>query len=290
MSPEVPPKGRADKVLMETIASGYGLPEALRVDAAGDLYFTDAAMGGVYRLSPRGGIETILPRRKGVGGLLLHADGGVVVSGRDVIHIRESGETRFLFNAEGVLGWNDMIADARGRVYVGSMRSSALQNEDRVPGELWRIDGEGRGELVYEGIAFANGVGLSPDGRTIYHSNYSEGTVLAHDFDASGRGVNRRVFAKIADANPDGLAVDETGGVWVAMGRGGGIAIFTPDGTLARVLDVPATFVASLCFGGADRRDLYICTMDNTERPERMGTIFRTRSEVPGLPVPLARV
>jgi len=275
---------------METIASGYGLPEAPRADAAGNLWFTDAAMGGVYRLSPRGAIETVIPKRKGVGGLALHEDGGVVVSGRDVIHLRGSGETRFLFNAEGVLGWNDLITDAQGRIYVGSLRSSAMQNEDRVPGELWRIDGEGQGTIIYDGIAFANGVGLSPDGRTIYHSNYSEGTVLAHDLDASGLGVNRRVFAKIPNGNSDGLAVDETGSVWVAMGKGGGIAILKPDGTLARVLDVPATFVASLCFGGSDRRDLYICTMDNTEAPERMGTIFRTRSDVPGLAVPLARV
>lgn len=287
---------------METLASGYGLPEAPRVDAAGNLYFTDAAMGGVFRLSPRGGpevrreaaadsaMQTILPRRKGIGGMALHADGGLVLSGRDVIHLRPGGETRFLFNAEGVVGWNDLITDARGRVYVGSMRTSALQNEDRVPGELWRIDGEGRGEIVYEGIEFANGVGLSPEGRTIYHSNYSEGTVLAHDLDADGRAVNRRIFATLADASPDGLAVDETGRVWVAMGKGGGIAIFKPDGTLDHVLDVPATFVASLCFGGADRRDLYVCTMDNTEAPKRMGTIFRTRSDVPGLPVALARV
>jgi len=56
------------------------------------------------------------------------------------------------------------------------------------------------------------------------------------------------------------------------------------------VLAVPAPFVASLCFGGADRRDLYVTTSGNSEHPERRGTVFHTRADVPGLVVPLARV
>jgi len=53
---------------------------------------------------------------------------------------------------------------------------------------------------------------------------------------------------------------------------------------------VPAPFVASLCFGGGDRRDLYVTTSGNSDHPERRGTVFRTRANVPGLVVPLARV
>ena len=48
--------------------------------------------------------------------------------------------------------------------------------------------------------------------------------------------------------------------------------------------------VTSVCFGGADRRDLYIVTGDNTEYPDRGGTIYQTRAEVAGCEVPLARV
>ena len=53
---------------------------------------------------------------------------------------------------------------------------------------------------------------------------------------------------------------------------------------------MPASFVTSLCFGGADRRDLYVTTADNAEAPERRGSIFRARADVPGLEVPAARV
>jgi len=274
---------------METLAFGFGLVEAPRVDGAGNLYFSDAIDGGVYRRAPDGAVSVVVPKRRGVGGLVLNADGGVVVSGRDVSHVRE-GETRVLLTVEGVLGFNDLTTDAAGRVFVGSLRSPALQNEGRVPGELWRVDGPGRAVEVYRDVAFANGVGFAPDGRTIYHSSYSEGLVLAHDLAEDGRGVNRRVFARVPRGNPDGLAVDEAGGVWVALGSGGAIARFRPDGELERVLAVPAPFVASLCFGGADRRDLYVTTSGNSEHPERRGTVFRTRADVPGLVVPLARV
>jgi len=275
---------------MEAIAWGYGLAEAPRVDDAGNLWFSDAVGGGVYRRSSDGAVETVIPKRRGVGGLVLHADGGVVVSGRDVVHVR-AGETRLLLRVEGVLGFNDMITDTRGRVYVGSLRSSAfIDTSPRVPGELWRIDRAGTVVEVYGDVAFCNGAGFSPDGRTIYHSNYSEGHVLAHDLDAEGLAVNRRVFAALPRGNPDGLAIDESGCVWVAMGAGGAIARFTPAGELDGIVPVPARFVASVCFGGTDRRDVYVTTADNVERPERRGTVFRMRSEVPGLPVPPARV
>ena len=114
--------------------------------------------------------------------------------------------------------------------------------------------------------------------------------MLAHDLDADGTGTNRRVFARMPKGNPDGLAVDESGGVWVALGSGGGIARFSARGEVVSILEVPSPFVTSLCFGGADRRDLYVTTMENAEDPQRKGTIFRTRSDVPGLVAPLARV
>jgi gluconolactonase len=274
---------------VETLAHGYGLVEAPRVDAEGNLYFSDVTRGGVYRRAPDGTISTIIPKRRGVGGLVLHADGGLVVTGRDVVHVRE-GVTRPLLAVDGVVGWNDLTTDAAGRVFVGSLRSGAFETGARVPGECWRIDPGGAATAVYDDVAFANGIGLTPDGRTVLHASYSEGLILAHDLGPDSRGTRRRTFARVPRGHPDGLAVDETGGVWVALGDGGAIARFDPAGTLIATLPVPAAFVTSLCFGGADRRDLYVVTADNSEAPERGGTIFRTRADVPGLVAPLARV
>src|SRR2546428_3894571 len=237
---------------METLAFGYGLVEAPRVDGAGNLYFSDAIDGGVYRRGPDGAGSVVVPKRRGVGGLVLHADGGVVVSGRDVSHVG-AGETRVLLAVEGVVGFNDPTTAAAGRVFVGSLRSPALQNEGRVPGELWRVDGPGRGVEVYGDVAFANGVGFAPDGRTIYHSSYSEGLVLAHDLAEDGRGVNRRVFARVPRGNPDGLAVDEAGGGGGALGAGGALARFRPAGAAQGVLAGPAPLAGRPCLRGGRR-------------------------------------
>ena len=61
--------------MLETLASGYGLLEGPRVDAADNLYFSDIPNGGVYCRSPKGEVTTVVPRRRGVGGIALHADG-----------------------------------------------------------------------------------------------------------------------------------------------------------------------------------------------------------------------
>ena len=79
------------------------------------------------------------------------------------------------------------------------------------------------------------------------------------------------------------MAVDREGGVWVALGDGGGVARFHSDGQLDEVTDLPAAFVSSLSFGGPDMCDVLITTADNQVSPELGGTLFRARSEVAGL-------
>ena len=274
---------------LETLAFGYGLIEGPRVDAAGHLYFSDVPNGGVYRRSPDGTIETVVPKRRGVGGIALHADGGIVVSGRNIAHERD-GHTRLLYAPADVPGFNDLFTDARGRVYAGTIRSDPFGTGARVPGELWRIEREGEATQPYDQVGLSNGIGFSPDGRRLYHADSAARAIIVHDVAADGSLHNRRTFAMHVAGVPDGLAVDEAGSIWVAAARGGCAARYRPDGTLERTLPVPAQMVTSLCFGGADRRDLYIVTADNTADPARQGTIFRTRIDVPGLPVPPARI
>ncbi|MBW2282591.1 MAG: SMP-30/gluconolactonase/LRE family protein [Deltaproteobacteria bacterium] len=274
----------------ETLATGYGLIEGPRVDERGNLYFSDVTNGGVYRRAPEGGIETIVPKRRGVGGIALHVAGGLVISGRDICHVRD-GETRVLFRGVDVPGFNDIFTDADGRVYAGSLRSNPFGDEaERRPGELYRIDGENDAVELYSEVLLTNGIGLSPDGRTIWHSDTVRNTVLAHRLAADGRIERTDPAIRVEAGGPDGLAVDEEGCVWVAVYGGGCVQRFTPDGKLDRTLPVPASAVTSLCFGGGDRRDLYVVSADNSEDAARAGSIFRTRTDVAGLPVTPARI
>jgi len=121
-------------------------------------------------------------------------------------------------------------------------------------------------------VEFANGVGFSPDGQTLYHSNYSAGVVLAHDLGADGVARNRRVFARVSRGRPDGLAVDEAGGVWVALGSGAAIARFTPGGDFERAIEVPGAFVASLGGTCTSRRRAPCSTRARTSRASWRGS------------------
>ena len=275
---------------LETLVTGYGLIEGPRVDERDRLYFSDARGGGVYRRDPSGEIETVVPKRRGVGGIALHADGGIVVSGRNLCHVRD-GVSRTVFAVEDVPGFNDLFTDCEGRVLLGSQRFDPFAEEaKRVPGELYRVGPGGASEVLYGDVALTNGIGFSPDGRRLYHSDSARNHVILHDVAEDGCCSRRRVFADSPGGAPDGLAVDEEGCVWVALYGGGCVARFGPEGELLGRVEVPSRAVASVCFGGSDRRDLYVATGDNTSDPGLGGCVFRTRVHVAGLPAPLARV
>jgi gluconolactonase len=275
--------------VVETLASGYGLVEGPTVDGERNLYFSDVLGGGVYRRTPDGEITTVVPKRRGVGGIVLHADGGVVVSGRDIVHVH-AGENRRLFAVDGVLGWNDICADSAGRVYAGSLRFAVFDtNAEPVPGELWRIDGPDQAIDLYHGVLHANGVALSPGERTIYHSDTRNNVILVHTIADDGSAGDRRAL-HFPPGAPDGMAFDAQGLLWVASARAGCVARMTPDGEIDRVLDIPAQTVTSVCFAPDGEPDLFVVTADNAEETERRGTIFRIDAGVGGAPVHPARI
>jgi gluconolactonase len=269
--------------LFETLAFGFGLVEGPTADDRGGLFFSDVLGGGVHRLDRSGEVETVVPKRRGVGGIALHAEGGLVISGRDIQRVHE-GRSETVFDLPGLPGWNDLCTDARGRVYAGSVRFAVFDPQAEVrPGECWRIDAVGRGEEIYAGVVHCNGIGVSPDGGTLYHSDTRGRALVVHDLDAEGRAGGRRQIP--VDGHPDGLALDDDGGIWVAIAGGGRVDRFRPDGSIERSLPVPARMVTSVCFAGNDRRDLIVVTADNGEDASRGGTLFRTRVDFTGAPV-----
>jgi sugar lactone lactonase YvrE len=278
---------------LETLAHGYGLIEGPRVDERNRLYFSDVINGGVYRRSPDGGIETLIPRRRGVGGIALNAAGGIVCSGRSLIRwdeaTKQSHDIFTEYEGRATRGLNDLTVDAQGSVFVGSLEFDALSADKPIPGNVFRVDPPNTVTKLWEGIEVTNGMGFSPDARLLYHCDSTTKAVWAYDVTADRRLKDRRVFARLAEGWPDGMAVDVEGGVWVAVVRYGEVVRFKADGTLDRRMKMPAEMVTSLCFGGADMLDLYVVTADNTEDASRKGTVFRMRADIPGLPVPKSR-
>lgn len=267
---------------MDRLADGYGLLEGPTWDGSG-LVFSDVPNGGVYRLDPGSGdTTTVIPKRRGVGGIAVHADGGLVVSGRNIQHVRD-GETRVLYEDTTAAGWNDLGTDADGRLYIGSLRRDPF-GEGGGPGECYRLDAPGSVTELYGDVGLTNGIGFSPDGTRMYHSDSVAGEVIVHDVDGD-RLTNRRGFT--VEGMPDGLAIDAEGGVWVACPEGGCVRRYSPEGVADRQVDVPQTFVTSCCFGGDGLTQLYIVTAPGRETT---GSVYVTDAGVAGLPVAPARV
>ena len=220
----------------------------------GSVFFTDVLGGGVYRWDGSS-VDVVVPKRRGVGGLALHADGGVVCGGRDLIHVAPDGTSRVVFELpDGVTGFNDLCALPTGAVLVGALRWRPFGGDttpERVPGEFWHVDVD-HSCIDIDGIVWPNGCGVDAERRRTYACDYASGTVWMRDDD----GV--RVFAEVPGGEADGLAVDGEGGVWVATAYGGSVVRLAPDD--GAVLDTVELddFVTSLAFDGGDT--MYVTT------------------------------
>lgn len=170
---------------------------------------------------------------------------------------------------------NDGACDAAGRFWIGTM------GLDETPGAgaLYRYDG--RLERVLDEVTLSNGIGWTRDDTRMYYIDSPVQRVDIFDFEvASGRIDDRRPFVSIDESEgiPDGLTVDDEGGVWVALYGGSCVHRYDESGRLDAVLEVPALNVTSCCFGGDDGRSLFV----TTAAPD--GNVYVTQPGVSGPP------
>ena len=170
---------------------------------------------------------------------------------------------------------NDGACDAAGRFWIGTMALDVALGA----GALYRYDG--RLERVLDGVTLSNGIGWTRDDTCMYYIDSTEYRVDVFDFElASGRLDERRPFVSIDknDGIPDGLAVDDEGGVWIALYGGSCVRRYDDRGRVDAVLEVPAKNVTSCCFGGDDGRSLFV----TTAAPD--GNVYVTQPGVSGPP------
>ncbi|MEM7218512.1 MAG: SMP-30/gluconolactonase/LRE family protein [Pseudomonadota bacterium] len=284
---------------IEELATGHTLVEGPVWDERRGLIFSDVHAGGAYALDPATKTVTeVIAHRRGMGGLALHAADGLVVSGRNISFKPDGGGATVVLlagdDATARVGFNDITTDAVGRVYAGSLAASpfdAPAGDAALAGALHLIDLDGSARIVAEDVRLTNGLGFSPDGRTLYHSDTLRGALFCYAVEPNGDLGPKREFAQMPSGAPDGLVVSADGAVWVALAGGGkGVAVFETNGALRDKIEIPLPMCTSVCFGGADLRDLYIVTGSDGAPTENSGTIYRYRSPVAGLPVAPARV
>tara|TARA_Y100001968_G_scaffold158947_1_gene145381 strand:- start:45 stop:896 length:852 start_codon:yes stop_codon:yes gene_type:complete len=279
---------------MEELATDFGLVEGPTWIKDKGLLFSDVIKGGVYLLDDSNNISTIVAHRRGIGGIAVHEKNGLVVGGRNISYKSFTGDktTTLLSNdvTEVALGFNDLTTDSKGRVYVGSVAFKVFSDEEMIPGHLHVIDVDGSVRTISDGVMLSNGLGFSPDGKTLYHSDARDAVVRQYAVSPDGDVSDWKPFVKTNNGHPDGLAVAEDGSVWIAMAYGARVDVFESNGALRASLPVPLPMVTSVCFGGPDLKDLYVVTGSRGGPSDSCGTIFRTRLDVPGLPISDAKV
>jgi gluconolactonase len=282
------------------LARGYGLVEGPLWHEGLGLLFSDVLNGGVFCLEDgaAGAAPRLLfPHRRGVGGMAWHERGGVVVSGRNVsLKPYPEGATVLLLDrdqAAGNVGYNDLTTDQAGRIYVGSLGASPVFEDGREPasGDLYLIDLDGSARVVAEDVALTNGLGVSPDGRRLYHSDSRRQQVYGYDVKTNGDLGDRFVFAEFAQGAPDGLAVARDGSVCVALAAGGkGVAVLSPAGEQRELLEIPEPMCTSVCFGGQELETLFVVSGSEGSDSDRAGAVYALDAGLAGLPLAPARV
>jgi sugar lactone lactonase YvrE len=254
----------------------------------GGLRWVDMLAGDVLSLAADGTIDrrhvgnvaaALRPRRQG--GAVIAVERGFALEDAD-------GAIRYLGElwTDTHVRMNEGGCDPDGRFYCGSM----AYDQRPGAGALYRLDPDDSVHVVLENVTISNGLEWSPDGSLAYYNDTPTQRVDVFDYDGESGLTGRRPFAEIpAEAGgPDGLTVDEEGGVWVALYGGGAVRRYNPEGVLDEVIEVPAEQVTACTFGGSNLDQLFITTsregLGGGDDP-LAGSVFRSAVGVASLPV-----
>lgn len=255
------------------------------------VWFVDIKGRRIHRCAPDGSGRMSWDAPGQVSFIVPASDGGMVCSLEDGLYrfIEADGSFQPLAKVEAdVTGnrFNDGHVDAQGLLWFGSMDDA----EADPTGCLYRFDGSAV-RTMDEGYIITNGPAISPDGRTLYHTDTLDKRVYAFDLAPDGSLSNKRTFVEIVDGGyPDGMAVDADGKVWVATFGGWRIDCFDAQGAKVGEVRFPCANVTKLAFGGEDLRTVYATTARKGLSAEELaaqplaGGLFTFRLETAGLP------
>ena len=236
-------------------------------------------------LSPDGALERVetISVDRHIGAVAPAAGGGyVLAAGTGFLFVDDAGSIQELAQPEGDrtdVRMNDGACDPQGRFWAGTM----AYDESPGAGALYRLELDGSCTTVLTGLTISNGIGWSPDGSTMYLNDSGTGCVDAFRFDGpSGAISDRRTLVHIDQPGvaPDGLTVDDEGGIWVALWNGAAIHRYAPDGSLLASVQLPVDRPTSCAFGGPRRDTLFVTTArtdlddDALARQPHAGKVF----------------
>ena len=249
------------------------------------LYWSDIEGGMIHRSDTLTGKHDVVYRGSPVGGFTFQTDGNLLLfRRRDIVLLHTDGRLTTLreFSDEGMVRFNDVIADPAGRVFAGSIGKNAES------GGLYRMDVDGTITRLRSGTACSNGMGFSPDQKFFYWTCSTTRRIYRFDYESGTGELGEPVLFHQALENegiPDGLAVDASGHIWSARWDGFGAVRLDPEGKILEKIFIPVAQVTSLCLGGSNFDRLYITSAGGQPDSNTLdGAVFEMQAPHPGLP------
>jgi sugar lactone lactonase YvrE len=245
---------------LHTLMTGLVIGESARWHD-GRLWFAHWGTREIVAIDVDGASEVVGRGRPGLGWSIdWLPDGRLLVTGRQLARQEPDGSLVTHADLGGLAdGWNEIVVDGRGNIYVNG-GADFHPGEGVAPGVIALVGPDGSVRQVAEGIAFPNGMVVTPDNSTLVIVESFAGRLTAFDIAADGGLSNRRVWA---DHFGDGICMDAEGAIWCsAMDADGARVDRVAEGgeVLDRIeLDMPCF---SCMLGGHDGRTLFMLVAD----------------------------
>jgi len=179
---------------------------------------------------------------------------------------------------------DDMIVDACGGAYVGDLGFNLMSGPK--PGALGRIlyvRPDGACRIVAEGLELPNGIAISEDNSRLVVAESAGDRLREFRVHADGSLSAPRAFGSFDE--PDGVCIDQSGHVWVALFSEDSFVRVAPDGAVVQRVPTPGRRAVACCLGGAERRSLFCITAATTHEDLMQGR-STSRIEVLNVDVP----
>jgi sugar lactone lactonase YvrE len=277
--------------MTEVVLDGLAFPEGPRWHE-GRLWFSDMHAHEVVALDvTTGARETIVEVPACPSGLGWLPDGTLLIVSMEDRRLVKLVDGALVEHADlspwATFHCNDMVVDAFGRAYVGNFGFDLHQRADPVSATMVRVDPDGTAQPAAGDLRFPNGTVIY-DTTLVVGESYG-GCLTAFDIATDGSLSNRRTWAQLEGAVPDGICLDAENAVWVASPPSNEVLRVREGGAVAARIPVGRPAIACM-LGGPDRRTLFVLSSESIRADEcvaqRSARVEIARVDVPGAGLP----
>jgi sugar lactone lactonase YvrE len=244
-----------EKMTPYPVVGDITFAEGPAFDQKGNLYFVNYLRGGtIGRKTPDGTVSVWCETGGRANGLKVDKEGYIIAAdegGRRILRIHPDGKQITVladnYQGEKFLGPNDVCLDLAGNVYFTDPKGST---REKWIGGLYRIDRNRQVRRLAAGLAFPNGLAVSPDQKRLYVVEEWRGRLVAYDLGPDGTVGPEQEIYRFPAPGMDGIAFDEYGRLWATRFQSGTVEVLTQDGQLLKTIPAGGTNVTNICFWG----------------------------------------